>query len=155
MAEIPKQDQTPESTAITGGAPAAAEPSPQVRGREATTRSAVYVYIVLGIALLLVALFADQESNETAGTVVAGAALLALAALRITGIIDTTTAAILGFIAGVAFTIVAFSADDFGSAQLVLVVSGAATFIVSFASLAAARRPARGSEEPTPGVENV
>ena len=52
MAELPEQDRTPESAAITGGAPAAAEPSPQVRGREATSRSMVYVLVILGVALL-------------------------------------------------------------------------------------------------------
>ena len=145
----------PETGAITGGAPAAAEPAPQLRGREATARSFVYVLIVLGIALLITALFADQESNGTIGTALAGLVLLALAAFRVTGITGPVLTAIIGFLIGIVLTITAFSAANFDSPQLILLMCGAATFIVSFASLAASRRPAHGSEEPTPGVENV
>ena len=74
--------------------------------------------------------------------------------MRVTNVIGPVLLAVLGFVAGIALTITAFSANDFGAAQLVLLVCGAATFIVSFASLAAARQPARAAEE-TPGVENV
>jgi membrane-bound ClpP family serine protease len=115
----------------------------------------VYVLIVLGVALLITALFADQESNGTIGTALAGVVLLVLAAFRVTGITGPALTAVIGFLIGIVLTITAFSADDFGASQLVLVVCGAATFIVSFASLGASRRPGEGGEEPTPGVENI
>ena len=155
MEELPQENRSPESAAITGGAPAASEPSPQIRGREATARSLVYVLVVLGVALLLVTIFAEQESDGTAGTLIIGLALLGLAAMRITGLIGPVLLAVLGFVTGIVLTITAFSTEDFGAAQLAMLICGAATFIVSFASLAASRSTAQGDEEAQPGVENV
>lgn len=153
--EIERNDSTPESAAITGGVPAAAEPSPQIRGREATARSSTYILLLLGVVLLLTALFADQDSSGTVGTALAGLGLLAIAAMSLTGLGGPVMIAVLGFAAGVLMTIIAFSATDIRYPQLMLIVAGAATFISSFASLAAARRPAHGGEEPGAGVENV
>lgn len=156
MAEpIQPNDSTPESAAITGGVPAAAEPSPQIRNREVTSRSATYVLIVLGVALLLTAAFADQDSSGTLGTVIAGIGLLVIAAMSIIGFATPAMTAGLGFAGGVMLALVAFTASDFGGAQLMLLVVGASTFIVSFASLAADRRPVHGGDEPDAGVENV
>ena len=150
------RDQNPESAAITGGVPAAAEPPPMTRGRAGTAVASTYIYLLLGVALLITALFASQDSSGTAGTVIAGIALIAIGAMAITGLGGPITIAILGFVGGVLLTIVAFSATDFRYPQLVLVVAGAATFIASFASLAAVKRPGRGgTEEPGAGVENV
>lgn len=155
--EISDQSSNPESGAITGSVPPGAEPSPTTRGRFATAVSSTYIYALLGVALLITALLADQDSSATIGTVIAGLGLLAIAAMAITGLGDPVTVAVLGFVAGVLLTIVAFSAfDNFRYPQLVQVVAGAATFIASFASLAAIRRPGRGgTEEPGAGVENV
>lgn len=136
--------------------PAAAEPSPQTRGRAGSAAASTYIYILLGVALLITALFADQDSSGTAGTAIAGLGLLAIAAMSITRLVGPVTIAVLGFVAGLLLTIVAFSATDFRYPQLILIVTGAATFIGSFASLAAARRPGpAGAEEPGAGVENV
>lgn len=153
--EIETNDATPESAAITGGVPAAAESSPQVRGREATARSSTYIYIVLGVILLITAIFTDQDSSGTAGTALAGVGLLVIGAMSVTGFSTPVMTFGLGFAAGIVLTIVAFTADDFGAAQLVLVVTGAATFIASFASLAAARRASGGGDERGAGVENI
>lgn len=151
----PELDANPESAAITGGVPAAAEPSPLTRGRASAAAGSTWIYIVLGVVLLLTALIADQDSNGTIGTAVAGAALIAIGVLFLAGVLDAVTVAVLGFIAGVLLTIVAFSADDFRFPQGILLVAGAATFISSFASLGAARRPGGGDDEPQAGVENV
>lgn len=153
--EIKHNEGTPESAGITGGVPPAAESSPQVRGREATARSSTYVYIALGVILLITAIFADQDSSGTAGTVLAGIGLLVIGVMSVTGFSTPVMTFGLGFAAGIVLTIVAFTADDFGAAQLVLVVTGAATFIASFASLSAARHAAGGGEERDAGVENV
>jgi len=147
-------DANPESAAVTGGVPAAAEPSPLTRGRASAAAGSTWIYIVLGVVLLLTALIADQDSNGTIGTAVAGAALIAIGVLSLTGVLDAVTVAVLGFIGSVLLTIVAFSADDFRFPQWILLVAGAAAFISSFASLAAARRPG-GDDEPQAGVENV
>lgn len=152
---IENSDANPESAAITGGVPAAAEPSPQIRGGEASARSSTYILLVLGVVLLITAIFADQESSGTAGTAIAGIGLLAIGAMSVTGFATPVMTAVLGFVAGVLLMIVAFTAEDFGAAQLVLLITGAATFISSFASLAAARRPAHGDAEPGAGVRNV
>jgi len=148
-------NENPESAAITGGVPAAAEPSPQTRGRLASAQASTFILIVLGIALLLTAAFADQDSDSTIGLVVLAVALLAIAAMSVTGFLPPVAIACLGFVAGVLATVLAFSGVGFGAAELVLLIAGAATFISSFASLAAARRPGRGDEEPAAGVENV
>lgn len=156
MAEkLEPRDASPESAAITGGVPAGAEPSPQTRGREATARSSTYIYLLFGVVLLLTALLADQSGNERAGTALAGVGLLAIGAMAITGYGGPATVAVLGFGAGVLVTIVAFATGPFDYLHLMLLVTGAATFIVSFASLAATRRPAQGDDEPGAGVENV
>ena len=105
--------------------------------------------------LLIAAVAFDQDTGPAIGIAVAGAALIAVGAMALTGLGDPVTVAVLGFLAGVLLTIAAFSADDFGFPQLFLLVAGAATFIASFASLAAARRPGGGDEEPPPGVEQV
>lgn len=149
------QDANPESGAITGGVPAAAEPSPMTRGRASSAAGSTWIYIVLGAILLLTALIADQDSGPAAGTAVMGAALIAIGVISLTGLGDPVTIAVLGFIAGVLLTILAFTADDFDYAQLILLVAGAATFIASFASLATVRRPGSGDDEPSAGVGNV
>ena len=148
-------DANPQSAAITGGVPAAAEPSPQIRGRAASARSSTYILLFLGGVLLITALLADQDSSGTAGTAIAGVGLLAIGVMSVTGFSTPVMTAVLAFVAGILLTIVAFTAEDFGGAQLVLLITGAATFISSFASLAAARRPAPGDAEPEPGVRNV
>lgn len=107
------------------------------------------------MVLLLTALIADQDSGPAAGTAIAGAALLAVGVMSLTGFSTPVMTAVLGFIAGVLLTIVAFSAEDFDYAQWILLVAGAATFISSFASLAASKRPGRDEDEPHAGVENV
>ena len=152
----PNLDATPESAAITGGVPAAAEPSPLTRGRGSAAAGSTYIYLLLGVILLLTALIADQDSGPRAGTAIAGAALIAIGVMSLTGFLEAVAVAVLGFVAGVLLTIVAFSgSDDFGFTQWILLVAGAATFIASFASLAAARRPGAGEDEPQAGVENV
>jgi hypothetical protein len=148
-------NENPETAAITGGVPAAAEPSPQTRGRLASAQASTFILIVLGVVLLLTAALADQDSDATIGLVVLAVALLAIGAMSVTGFLPPVAIAGLGFVAGALATILAFSTDDFGGAQLVLLITGAATFISSFASLAASRRPSSGDEEPSAGVENV
>ena len=148
-------DATPQTAAITGGVPLAAEPPPQTRGRAGTIAASSWLYIVLGLLLLIAAVAFDQESAPAIGTALAGAALIATGVLGLTGFAGPVAVALLAFAGGVLMTIAAFSADDFGFPQLLLLVAGAATFISSFAGLAAARRPGRGGEEPQPGVEQV
>ena len=75
--------------------------------------------------------------------------------MSITAFLGPVAVALLGFVAGILSTVLAFSTDDFGFPQLVLLVCGAAAFIASFASLAATKRPGGGDEEPEAGVENV
>ena len=149
------EDATPESAGITGGVPAAAEPPPQTRGRLGSEHASTYVLIVLAVVLLLTAAIADQGSKDAIGMVILAAALIAIAAMSVTAFLGPALVAGLGFVAGVLSTILAFSAEDFGAPQLVLLVCGAATFIASFASLAATERPGYGDEEPEAGVENV
>ena len=152
----PNLDANPETAAITGGVPAAAEPSPMTRGRGSAAAGSTWVYILLGVILLLTALIADQDSGPAAGTAIAGAALIAVGVMSLTGLSTPVMTAGLGFVAGVLLTIVAFSAEDFDYPQWILLVAGAATFISSFASLAAARRPGvDADDEPQAGVENV
>ena len=150
-----RDDATPQTAAITGGAPAAAEPSPQTRGRASSAAASTWIYIVLGLLLLIAAVAFDQETGPAIGTAVAGAALIGIGAISLSGLGGPVTIAALGFLAGILLTISAFSADDFEFPQLFLLVAGAATFISSFASLAAALRPGRGDEEPRPGVEQI
>ncbi len=150
-----EEGANPESAAITGGVPAAAEAPPQVRGRAATAASSTYIFLILGIVLMLTAAIAKQDSSNAIGMVVLGAALTAVGVMSVTGLLTPVLVAVLGFTAGVLATIVAFSASDFGYPQLILLVCGAATFIASFASLAASDRRGRGDREPTAGVENV
>jgi hypothetical protein len=149
------EDATPETAAITGGVPPAAEPPPQTRGRASSAAASSWLYLVLGVLLLIAAVAADLESGPAIGTAIAGAALIATGVMGLSGFAGPVMTALLGFVAGVLLTLAAFSADDFGFLQLLLLVAGAATFISSFASLAAARRPGRGGEEPRPGVEQV
>jgi hypothetical protein len=151
----PDKDATPESAAITGGVPAAAEPSPMTRGRGSAAAGSTWLSLLLGVVLILTALIADQDSDPALGMAIAGGALLVIGIASLTGILDAVTLAVLGFAAGVIFTILAFSAGDFRYPQLILLVAGAAMFIASFASLAASRRPGRGDDEPQAGVENV
>lgn len=151
----PDLDANPEEAAITGGVPAAAEPSPLTRGRASAAAGSTYIYLLLGVVLLLTALIADQDSGPAAGTAIAGAALIVVGVMSLTGFSTPVMTAGLGFVAGVLLTIVAFSAEDFDYAQWILLVAGAATFIASFASLAAAKRPGSGEDEPHAGVENV
>lgn len=151
----PAKGDNPESAAITGGVPAAAEAPPTTRGRASAAAGSTWIYLVLGVLLLLTALIADQDSGPALGTAIAGAALIAIAVMSLTGLGDPVTIAVLGFVAGVLLTIVAFSASDFDYPQLILLVCGAATFIASFASLAASRRPGGEDDEPSPGVESV
>ena len=151
----PIENANPETAAVTGGVPPAAEPPPMTRGRAASRQGSTFLLIILGIALLITALVADQESDGAIGMAIMAAALIAIAVMSVTGFLGPALVAFLGFVAGVLCTILAFSADDFGYPQLVLLVAGATTFIASFASLAARRRPGRGDEEPSPGVENI
>ena len=151
----PIENANPETAAVTGGVPPAAEPPPTTRGRAASRQGSTLLLIVLGIVLLITALVADQDSDSAIGMAILAAALIAIAVMSVTGFLGPVLVALLGFTAGVLCTILAFSADDFDYPQLVLLVAGAATFIASFASLAARRRPGRGDEEPQPGVENV
>ena len=150
-----EEGANPQSAAITGGVPAAAEPPPQTRGRAASAAASTYILLLLGLVLLATAAIADQDSGNAIGMVVLGVALMAVGAMSITGLLTPLLVAILGFTAGVLSTIVAFSASDFSYPQLILLVCGAATFIVSFASLAATDRPGSEDEEPSAGVENV
>lgn len=147
-------DDNPESAAITGGVPAAAEPSPLTRGRASAAAGSTWIYIGLGVVLLLTGAFADQDSNGTIGCLVAGAAFIALGVLSLTGVFGPVLLAVLGFLASILLTLIAFSAEDFDYPQWILLVAGAAAFIGSFASLAAAKRPG-GADEPQAGVENV
>lgn len=151
----PSKDATPETAAITGGVPAAAEAPPMTRSRASSQAAATWTFILLGVLLLIAAVAFDQSTEPAIGTAIAGAALIAVGVMSITGLAGPITFALLGFVAGVLLTIAAFSADDFGFPQLLLLVAGAATFIGSFASLAAARRPGREDEEPSAGVEQV
>lgn len=153
--EIEEANRSPESAAVTGGVPAAAEPPPQTRARAWSAVASTYLYLLLGLILLLTALLADQDSSGSAGTAIAGIALIAIAVMSMTGLGGPATIAVLGFVGGVLLTITAFSAADFRYPQLILLVAGAATFIGSFASLAASRRPGDQGEEPSAGVENV
>ena len=154
--ELEREDgANPQSAAITGGVPAAAEAPPQTRGRAASAAASTYILLGLGVVLLLTAAIADQDSSGALGMVVLGLALIAIGVMSITRLLTPILVAVLGFTAGVLSTIVAFSADDFGYPQLILLVCGAATFISSFASLAAADRPGNEDEEPAAGVENV
>ena len=148
-------DATPESAAVTGGLPAAAEPSPLTRERASAAAGSTWLLILLGLVLLLTALIADQDSGAAAGTALMGAVLIAIGVMSLTGLANDVTVAALGFIAGVLMTVLAFSASDFDYPQLILLVAGAAAFISSFASLAASRRPGRGDDEPQAGVETV
>lgn len=157
MAEELEREEgaTPQSAAITGGVPAAAEPPPQTRGRAASAAASTYILLVLGIVLLLTAAIARQDSSDAIGMVILGAALMAVGVMSVTELLTPILVAVLGFTAGVLSTIVAFSSAAFGYPQLILLVCGAATFIASFASLAASDRPGSGDEEPSAGVENV
>ena len=156
MADLSEsEDATPESAAITGGVPAAAEVPPQTRGRLGSEHASTYILILLGVLLLLTAAIADQDSSNAIGMVILAAALIAIAAMSITAFLGPVLVACLGFAAGILSTVLAFSAEDFRYPQLILLVCGAATFIASFASLAATRRPGHGEEEPEAGVENV
>jgi hypothetical protein len=150
-----EEGANPQSGAITGGVPAAAEPAPQTRGRAASAAASTLILLVLGVVLLLTAAIADQNSGDAIGMAVLGAALIAVGVMSITRLLTPLLVAVLGFTAGVLATIVAFAAEDFRYPQLILLVCGAATFIASFASLAAADRPGTGDEEPSAGVENV
>jgi peptidoglycan/LPS O-acetylase OafA/YrhL len=153
--DIPREDATPESAAVTGGLPPAAEPPPTTRGRAASAASSTLVLLLLGIVLLLTAAIADQDSDNAIGMAVLGVALLGIGAMSISGLAGPVLVAVLGFVAGVLATIVAFSTSDFRYPQLILLICGAAAFIASFASLAASRRPGRGAEEPRAGVESI
>jgi hypothetical protein len=154
--EIEREDDaTPQSAAITGGVPPAAEAPPQTRGRAASAAASTFVLLGLGVVLLLTAAIADQDSSDAIGEAVLGAALIAIGVMSITRLLTPLLVAVLGFTAGVLATIVAFAADDFRYPQLILLICGAATFIASFASLAAADRPGSDDEEPSAGVENV
>jgi len=148
-------DATPESAAVTGGVPAAAEAPPTTRGRASAAAGSTWLSILLGIVLILTALIADMDADPALGAAIAGGALIVIGVASLAGIIGPVIVAALGFFAGVLLTIVAFSADDFGYAQLIMLVAGAAMFIASFASLAASRRPGRGEDEPQPGVESI
>lgn len=126
------------------------------RGRASAAAGSTWIYIGLGVILLLTALIADQDSGPAAGTAIAGAALIAVGVMSLTGLSTPVMTAVLGFAGGVLLTLVAFTAEDFNFPQWILLVAGAATFISSFASLAAARRPGTaGDDEPQAGVENV
>ena len=152
----PDKDATPETAAVTGGVPAAAEAPPTTRGRLSSAVASTWLSLLLGAVLIVTALVADQDSEAALGTAIAGGALIAIGVASLAGILGPVAVAALGFAAGVLLTVVAFTADeDFGYAQLILLVAGAAMFISAFASLAAARRPGRGEDEPRPGVGSV
>lgn len=147
----------PEEAAVTGGVPAGAEPAPMTRGRRSSFVAFPWVCVVVGIVLLVVAAVADQDSDASIGTAIAGVALIGIGVLSMVGLLGPVTAAAFGLCGAVLLAVVAFSAADFGVAQAVLLAAAAATFIGSFASLASSRRIAagQGDEEPSAGVENV
>ena len=130
----------PDHERDRAAAKAAAQQRPLTAHRERRTREGpLWAYIVIGVVLLITALVADQDSGRTAGTVVAGIALIAIGALTVARVLDVTTAAIIGFLGGLVLVVAAFTSNEIGAAQAVMLVAGAATFIGSFVLLAAAR----------------
>jgi hypothetical protein len=148
-------DRNPEDGAITGGAPPAAEPPPQTRDRRGSIVAPVWIYALAGLALLVTALVADQESSRAIGTAIAGAVLLAIAGLSIAGVVHSLERAGVGIALAAALTVLAFAVSQPGLARGVYLACAAALLIAGFATLAAAGRPARGEGEPGPGVRNV
>ncbi len=141
---------------MTGGLPAAAGPSPQARGGRSSRGGFIWLSLVIGILLLLTAAFADQEPDQTIGTLIAGVALVSITAGVITGLLPLVAAALISFFGGLLLTIAAFSTPDFGVVEAMLLIAGAATFISAFAALAASRRVAGDDEDgPQSGVETV
>ena len=153
----PELDATPEDVAVTGGLPAAAEAAPQTRGRRSSAEGFIWAMLVVGIVLVLVALFADQDGTRAIGTAIAGLALIGVTVGVITGLVRPVAAALIGFAGGALLTAVALTTPEFGTTEGVLLLAGAVTFISAFASLASHRRIAggRGDEEARAGVESV
>lgn len=148
-----ESNDNPEESAITGGAPPSAEPPPFTRGRRSSAVASAWIYVAGGLVLILAALLGDQESERVIGTAVAGLGLLILGGASMAGLVDPVTRAILGFVAGVLLTVIAFATiTDFGVGDLMLLGVGAASFIASFASLAASRRLGSDADDDEPGV---
>lgn len=147
----------PEEAAVTGGVPAAAEPPPMTRDRRSSFAAFAWLSVVIGVVLVIVALFADQDGDASLGTAIAGVALIMVGVLSMAGLLGPMTAGVVSFLGGLMLTVVAFSAGDFGVTQAVLLGAGAFCFLGSFGSFASSRRIAagRGDEEPRAGVENV
>jgi hypothetical protein len=146
-------ERNPEDAAITGGAPAAAEPPPVTRGRRSSIVAPVWVYAIAGLALVITALAADMGTERAIGTAIAGAVLIGLAAFSIAGVIEAPERAVLGLAVAAVLTVLAFALAHGGTERGVYLACGAAVLIAAFATLAAGRRAAE--DEPRPGVRNV
>lgn len=150
---------TPESEAVTGGIPAAAEAPPQTRARGTTVVAVGYVYALGGLLMVLVALFADQTGSQTLATAILAVALVALAAMSFTGFPGAVIVSVMGVLISAALTATGLFADDRGFPELARIVAGAGAFIGSFAALAASGRDGGRTDssgsEPEAGVENV
>jgi hypothetical protein len=153
----PPRESTPESAAVTGGVPAAAEAPPQTRGRRSSFAGFPWLAIVAGIILVIVGLVADQDSESQIGTIVAGVTLIGASLLTMTGLLAPSLYALLLFLGGIVLAIAAFSATDFGIPEAFLLVAAAVTFLGAFGSLASSRNAAArpAADEPAAGVENV
>lgn len=151
------RNANPEEAAVTGGVPAPAEAPPITRGRLSSFAGFAWLCVAVGLLLVIVAFVADQDSDASLGTAIAGVALLLVGVLSMVGLLGPATAGVVAFAGGLLLTAVAFTADGFGVTQAVLLLAGALCFIGSFASLASSRQLAsgRGDEEPQAGVENI
>lgn len=149
-------ERNPETGAITGGAPPAAEPPPQTRGRRSSLVGAVWVFAIAGIALVLTALVAGQDTGPAIGTAVLGVVLLAVAGLSMAGVIGPPERAGIGLAVAAALSVLAFAVSQPGLARGAYIACAAGLLMAGFAALAASRRGAPGGEgEPSPGVRNV
>lgn len=149
-------DRNPEESGITGGVPAAAEPPPQTRDRHGSLVATVWVYALVGVALIVTALVADQETSRAVGTAIAGVVILAIAVLSMAGVVQAPERAGIGVVVAAALTVLAFAVSQPGLARGVFLACAAALLIAGFATLASSRRGAAGAEEePGPGVHSV
>lgn len=149
------ESATPESGAVMGTVPAAAEAPPTTRGRRSGAAAFIYVLILAGLLLLIASVLGDDTGTAAVGTAICGVVLIALAACSITGLFGAVAVAAVAIGISVVLTGSGLLADDRGSTDLARLVAGAATFIGGFALLATADRPGRGPDEPEPGVGGI
>jgi hypothetical protein len=144
------QQAAPESTALGGPVPPAAEAPPTVRDRLTAVVAGTWTIFAAGAILLLAAVLAPDHSGSQGYTALAGAAVIALGAFTLLGVLNRFVVGAACLLGGVALGISALLPDPFGLAEVGRLLAGAALFMAAAGLLATGASPAQSDRQPEP-----